>query len=201
MKIETQRFGTQEVNESEIISFPEGILGFEGENQFIVIDPSDSTLILWLQSIKSPEIAFPIIEPQLLDPASQVQLLPADLKSLSLESSTGATTYNILTIPADIKYISANLKAPVVINSKLKIGRQIVLQDSKLEVRAEIYNQLKTAIASAKSAASNDSYRTRFEAQNSQANNNVAAKNTQANNEKANPKEVRPSPSNENIAE
>ena len=42
--------------------------------------------------------------------------------------------------------MSANLKAPVVINSAKKVGKQIVLQDSKLSVKHEMYKELKTYI-------------------------------------------------------
>jgi flagellar assembly factor FliW len=53
--------------------------------------------------------------------------------------------------------MSANLKAPIVINNKTKNARQIVLQDSKLEVRCEMYKELKTYIVN---YSSDDSTRT-----------------------------------------
>ena len=42
--------------------------------------------------------------------------------------------------------MSANLKAPIIINNKNKLARQIVLQDSKLEVKYEMYADLKKSI-------------------------------------------------------
>jgi flagellar assembly factor FliW len=53
--------------------------------------------------------------------------------------------------------MSANLKAPIIINNKTKIARQIVLQDSKLEVRFKMYMDLKKYIVN---YASDDSKRT-----------------------------------------
>ena len=52
----------------------------------------------------------------------------------------------ILTIPKKVTEMSANLKAPIIINNKNKLARQIVLQDSKLEVRYEMYAELKRSI-------------------------------------------------------
>ena len=56
--------------------------------------------------------------------------------------------------------MSANIKAPVVINSQKKIGKQIVLQDSKLSVKHEMYKELKTYIVN---YSSDDARRTNVE--------------------------------------
>jgi hypothetical protein len=35
MNIESQRFGTLEINDDEILSFPEGVIGFPNEQRFV----------------------------------------------------------------------------------------------------------------------------------------------------------------------
>lgn len=159
MKVKTTRFGELEVNPSDIISFTEGLLGFENLKKYFVVDPGDSTLILWLQSTEDDKIAFPIIEPKIFKPDYIAKLLPADLNGLELESLQTAKLYSILTIPANVTEMSANLKAPVVINSLKKVGKQIVLQDSKLSVKHEMYKELKVYIVN----FSDDSKRASFE--------------------------------------
>lgn len=158
VKINTTRFGELEVEKKDIIVFKEGLLGFENLKQFFIVDPGDQTLILWFQSAEDPATAFPIIEPKIFQPNYIVKLLPAELASLDLESINDASVYTILTIPKVVSEMSANLKAPIVINNKTKIARQIVLQDSKLEVRCKMYKELKKYIVS---YASDDSTRTR----------------------------------------
>ncbi|EQC52353.1 flagellar assembly protein FliW [Bacteriovorax sp. DB6_IX] len=157
MKINTTRFGELEVEKKDIITFDEGILGFENLKEFFVVDPGDQTLILWLQSAEDGATAFPIIEPKIFKPDFAVNLLPAELNSLKLENLSNASVYTILTIPQDVTTMSANLKAPVIINNQTKKARQIVLQDSKLEVKFEMYNELKKYIVS---YHSDDSVRT-----------------------------------------
>ncbi len=146
MKIKTTRFGELEVNPTDIITFSEGLLGFEHLKKYFVVDPGDSTLILWLQSTEEEKVAFPIIEPKIFKPDYIAKLLPADLNGLELNSLNSAKLYSILTIPANVTEMSANLKAPIVINSAAKVGKQIVLQDSKLSVKHEMYRELKTYI-------------------------------------------------------
>ncbi|MEI8346642.1 MAG: flagellar assembly protein FliW, partial [Pseudomonadota bacterium] len=157
MKVNTTRFGELEVNKNDVIQFKEGLLGFETLNKFFIVDPGDKTLILWLQSVNDPAVAFPILEPKIFEPSYMVKLLPAELSSLELTDLSNASIYTILTIPQNIKEMSANLKAPIVINNKTKTARQIVLQDSKLEVRFPIYTGLKRYIVT---TASDDSKRT-----------------------------------------
>jgi flagellar assembly factor FliW len=160
VKVKTTRFGELEVNPSDIVTFAEGLLGFENLKKYFVVDPGDSTLILWLQSTEDEKVAFPIIEPKIFKPDYIAKLLPADLNGLELESLQTDKLYSILTIPANVTEMSANLKAPVVINSNKKVGKQIVLQDSKLSVKHEMYKELKVYIVN---FSSDDARRTMFE--------------------------------------
>lgn len=146
MKINTTRFGELEVDKKDYISFKEGPLGFDSLKKFFVVDPGDQTLILWLQSCEDPGIAFPIIEPRVFIPDFSIRLLPAEMASLELESLLDASVFTILTIPQNVSEMSANLKAPIIINNKNKTARQIVLQDNKLEVRHKMYVDLKRYI-------------------------------------------------------
>ena len=158
VKVNTSRFGDLEVDKKDIINFTEGLLGFDQLTRFFVVDPGDQTLILWLQSVDDAKVAFPVLEPRVFSPNFTLQLLPSELNSLNLsptESDIGV--YTILTIPQDITQMSANMKAPIVINNKQKIARQIVLQDSKLEVKHPMYLDLKRYIVN---YSSDDSRRT-----------------------------------------
>jgi flagellar assembly factor FliW len=157
VKVSTTRFGELQVNKDDIIKFQEGLLGFESLKQFFVVDPGDNTLILWMQSIDDSKIAFPIIEPKIFKPDYIAKLLPADMRSVELENISDAKIYSILTIPSNITEMSANLKAPIVINNSKKIARQIVLQDNKLSVKHEMYKELKAFIVN---FSSDDSKRT-----------------------------------------
>lgn len=161
MKVNTTRFGELQVNQEDVINFSEGLLGFESLKKFFVVDPGDSTLILWLQSIEDSKVAFPIIEPKIFKPDYVAKLLPADMNSVKLESLNEAKIYSILTIPSNITEMSANLKAPIVINNSKKVAKQIVLQDNKLSVKFEMYKELKSYIVA---YTSDDSRRTNTEA-------------------------------------
>lgn len=181
MKINTTRFGELQVNKDDIVNFQDGVLGFEKLKQYFIVDPGDSTLILWLQSTEDGSIAFPIIEPKIFKPDYVAKLVPSDMNSLELETLQNAKVYSILTIPSDITKMSANLKAPIVINNEKKIAKQIVLQDSKLPVNYEMYMELKKYIVA---YTSDDSKRTNVtvnEARIEEATTNQTAPKTREN--------------------
>jgi len=153
VKVTTTRFGELEVKKEDIFHINEGLMGFESLMDFFIVDPGDQTLILWLQSVKDPAVAFPVIEPKIFDPDYSLKLLPQEMLSLELTDLSDSTVFCILTIPRQVSEMSANLKAPIIINNITKNGRQIVLQDSKLDIRHKIYNDLKKYIVSYTSEA------------------------------------------------
>lgn len=157
--IETGRFGQLSISESEIIKIPSGILGFPDDQEYCLVDSADDTLILWLQSIRNPLLAFPVLEPKVFNPNYVVRLSAAELRELKLESIKEASVYTILTIPEDLSQMTANLKAPLVINTKNKIAKQVVLQENDQPIKQPMFKELRAhlmSINSLKSAATKD---------------------------------------------
>src|ERR1035437_305715 len=127
MTIQTSRFGVISVTVDDVINFPEGLLGFNELHQFVLLDDPSDEIFAWLQSCQDPGIAFPLLEPELFATNYKVQLTKHDLEILGLKSSVGIRTFAIITIPSDPTLMTANLKAPVVINVSSRVARQCVL--------------------------------------------------------------------------
>ncbi len=130
---------------------PEGLLGFEDLRKFVIVDPGDDTFIQWFQSLDKPEIAFPILEPKIFRPDYVVKLSASELRALTLESvnTRTALVYSIITIPSDPKQMTANLKAPLVVNPKQQLGRQVILQENEYSVSYAMYKELIALIMAA----------------------------------------------------
>ncbi|MGZ3697398.1 MAG: flagellar assembly protein FliW [Bdellovibrionota bacterium] len=156
MIIETGRFGQITVGDDEIIQIPQGVMGFPDLKKFCLVDPGDDTLILWLQSLDHPEIAFPVLEPKVFKLDYTARLSAAELRELKLENINQSAVFSILTIPEDITAMSANLKAPLVINLKAQIARQVVLQENEYSIKHPMFKELRMhlmTISSQKRAA------------------------------------------------
>ncbi|MEQ1665644.1 MAG: flagellar assembly protein FliW [Bdellovibrionales bacterium] len=147
MQIQTSRFGTVELNSEDLIEFSEGILGFANLRKFVLLDDPTDEIFAWLQSCESPAIAFPILEPELFMTGKyNIQFNRRDYEALQMAPSDKFHTFCIITIPNDPRQMTANLKAPVIINSKTKFGRQCVLQDNGLAIREPIFAALQQRV-------------------------------------------------------
>ena len=146
MTIQTSRFGVIAIQADDIITFPEGLLGFNELRRFVLLDDPADEIFAWLQSCEEPGLAFPLLEPELFTNNYRVQLAKHDLESLGMKSSEGVRTFAIITIPADPTQMTANLKAPIVINVATRVARQCVLQDNSLAIREPIFTRLQQRV-------------------------------------------------------
>ncbi len=146
MIINTTRFGRVNFNSDDIINFPEGILGFNNIKSFILLDDPNDDIFAWLQSCDNPDVAFPILEPELFSETYQVILTKSDSEALKLDTDKRIRYFTIITIPNDPTLMTANLKAPIVINVAKKIARQCVLQDNQLAIREPIFAKLQQRV-------------------------------------------------------
>ncbi len=146
MRVQTTRFGEVEISLEDLVDFAEGLLGFSQLRRFVILDDPNDEIFAWLQSCENPDIAFPILEPELFAPNYQVELSKTDLESLCLAKQSDGKFFNIITIPADPTLMTANLKAPVIINIAKRVARQCVLQDNNLAIREPIFSKLQQRV-------------------------------------------------------
>ena len=137
MKIKTTRFGTIDIKEDEIIEFPDGLYGFEKEIQFTFLpfNPNVESPMEWMQSILSPHLAFVVTDPYLYVPEYKLKLLEEDKKKMGLKLDESFLTRSIVTIPENYTEMTANLVAPLVINSNKRVAKQFVLTSMEYDTR------------------------------------------------------------------
>ncbi len=147
MLVKTKHFGDVELDESKVIIFEEGIMGLEGLTKYALIfdeEEGKEPTIYWLQSLEDPTIALPVVSPFIIkadyNPLVQQQLLEP-LGEIS-EDGAGLFVLLTLTIPKEVKNITANLKAPFVINSDTKKGCQIIAENEDYDIKFRIYDIL-----------------------------------------------------------
>jgi len=135
MKVETTRFGVLEIDESSTVKMPSGPLGFEEQTMFCLIQHRPETNFRWLQSVTDPSLAFVVVDPAEFFEDYAIEISDADAETLGLEREEDALVLVVLTVGAGAKQITANLAAPIVVNSKTLEGMQVVLQDDRYCVR------------------------------------------------------------------
>ncbi len=133
MILNTEHLGEIEFQKEDIIHFPNGIPGFEDENEFIVVLTGDINFpFTYLQSVKSSDLAFIVTDPFLFLDNYDFELSEEDTEFLELKSDMSVddiTVYSIVTIPDNVDKTTINISAPVVINTKNKLGKQVLLKE------------------------------------------------------------------------
>jgi flagellar assembly factor FliW len=152
MMVETTRFGTVAVGENDILTFPEGMLGFSKINQYVLVERVDDSLFLWLQAVRKPSVAFPLLEPQLFEKNYRVEISDEDRKIIELKDLKNIKVFSIVTIPSDPTKMTANLKAPIVINLKNRLARQVILHNADYPIRKSIFADLQQHCATTQRA-------------------------------------------------
>lgn len=136
MQLETAHFGVIDINEGEIIYFPEGIPGFEDCKKFTLIgNESDEAVFFWLQSIDSPDLCFVVTDPFMVYDGYGVDVEDDDAELLKITDTNKILTLTIVIIPENINEIRVNLKAPILINLEKKLGKQVIQKNDNLPIR------------------------------------------------------------------
>lgn len=145
MEIKTKLFGDIQVDQSKLIQFEDGLIGFCEYKKFMLIHDSEDeeSLISWLQCVEEPELALPVIDPLSVkidyNPIVEDELF----KNIGKIEDNQILVLTTLTVPSDVTKITTNLKAPIVINTNTLKGCQIIVDNEEYSVRYPIYEQIK----------------------------------------------------------
>lgn len=137
MQIETSRFGTIAVEEEQIFRLPEGFIGFPEWTRYILLNHRDGSPFRWFQSIENQGLAFVLMDPLDLVADYDIDLSPEDSFLLQLDQPVAEIKALVVVNISKQQppEITANLLAPVVINSGKKIAKQVILYQTDYSVR------------------------------------------------------------------
>jgi len=145
MLINTKHLGTVEIEENEILYFEEGIPGFLEYKHFVTIPLEMDLPFYTLQSIDKQEVAFIVLNPFVYKKDYEFDLSAEALEQLKIKSPEQVEVYNILFIPEEMQNLTANLKAPVIINRDCNKGMQVVLQEEDYSIKHFVFEQIREA--------------------------------------------------------
>ncbi len=131
---------SERVELSDPLEFPAGLPGFEEHKQFIFESRAEMRPFLWLRSVDDPEVALPVISCLLLKKRVQLHISKKDLSLIDSPAEDDIAFYYILRVDSKGGTITANTKAPVIINTRSMQGRQIILERDGLVVDEPLTN-------------------------------------------------------------
>jgi flagellar assembly factor FliW len=146
MLVKTKLFGEIELSDDKIITFPNGIMGFVDYKKYTLLydinDDKEKFSISWLQSLDEANFALPVVNPYYVKPDYNPVVEDEILKSLGEANDENLLILLSLTVPSDITKMTANLKAPFIINYETKKGIQIIVENQDYEIKYNIYDYI-----------------------------------------------------------
>lgn len=152
MQLETRRFGTIEVAGESEFRIPDGIPGFPDLHRVALIgaggvkseadtgaaasaaDDDDETMF-WMQDLDDGDLAFLCIAPWGPFPTYDVEI---DSDELGIVSQDDVSILNLVTVRTSETemLLTANLRAPLVVDTRHRRLHQVILGDSRWPVDA-----------------------------------------------------------------
>ena len=131
--IET-RFGRFEVRDESVITFAEGLPGFDQCRRFVLLSSEDLAPLWCLQGLDAPEPSFLAIDPNLVLSRYRRSLSEADRARLGGDD-TDLIWFALVTLGEDEGDDAVvNLRAPIVINSDRMVGIQLVQHRGQYQI-------------------------------------------------------------------
>lgn len=136
MEFVSEHFGIICYQPDQVVTFPEGLPAFEEEREFLLIEQSSTAPVVFLQSLRRPGLAFITLPAGFVAPPFQLAASPEDLEALGLPAGSlpipgpDLLCLAIVTV-AEARPPTANLMAPVVVNMRNRLARQVIMCDSR----------------------------------------------------------------------
>jgi len=123
--------GNLDVDSGRIIQFLEPLAGFPTCRRYALLpyvqSGREDPAIRWLQAMEPPFHTFVVAEPWSVIPDYEPEIADADARQLDALSFAEANLYAIMTVSHAAHELTINLRAPLIVNSQLRLGKQVVL--------------------------------------------------------------------------
>lgn len=122
----------------QVLHVPDGIPGFPRSRRFVLADIAEDSAFQILQSLDEPEVSLVVSVPWLFFPDYAPVLDETDQRDLGISSPDDAIVFCAVAVDETGEQVYLNLLGPFVVNAATRQGRQVVLSDSSLPVRAPV---------------------------------------------------------------
>lgn len=142
MEFPTRQFGVLHIRDDQVIDFPEGLIGFESCKRFFVFDLDDFGIFKWLQSLDDQSLGFIILDPKLVFKNYDPEFTPKDLEILEASNPGDLVLLSVVTLPEEVRDMTVNLQAPLVINPSKRLGRQVITISQEYSTKHNVFVQI-----------------------------------------------------------
>ncbi|MEZ4654651.1 MAG: flagellar assembly protein FliW [Candidatus Eisenbacteria bacterium] len=136
MKVRTRMLGTVEVTEDALVYLPDGLLGFEDLKRYVLAENEELGPFQLLISTEDPDVVFAVADPDaVLGEEYAAPLADSDRDLLDLQADDRISTFVLLSTADGDDGFTANLKGPVVLNTRNRVAKQVVVYNPAYSFR------------------------------------------------------------------
>lgn len=139
MKLDTDRFGKVSYSQEDILFFPRGIPAFETKQSWILVG-SDDNAVKWLQSVDDGSLALPVTSPDAVQPDYNARIPEDELTLIGSTNPADLALLIVVSIPESAPWnMTANLRAPILINLKTHKAVQVIALNEEYPIRYIVF--------------------------------------------------------------
>jgi flagellar assembly factor fliW len=146
MLVKTRFFGEVDIEDEKILTFDNGIMGFEDMKRWTLIydiEKGSEGPISWFQSLDMAELALPVINAYTVTAVYEPVVEDELLKPLGEFKDEELVTLLTITIPSeDPSKTTANFRAPILINPVNRKGIQVIVNNEDYPIKFSIYESV-----------------------------------------------------------
>ncbi len=121
----------------EPITFNRGLPGLGESRRFTLHVIEDNPLFYYLQSIEEQDVGLILVDPFPCFPDYSLEISDQDKKELQLDQVEDVLVFTTVTLLGESK-MTTNLAAPVVVNTRSRLAKQLILPERVEEMRVPL---------------------------------------------------------------
>ncbi len=141
MRIQTKIMGELDVDDRQVIDFPDGLIGFKKFTSYALLDAPQKPYF-FLQSMELAELGFILLDPFLFRPDYSIDVADEAMRAIGVSGPDDALVLALVTVPPDGGPVTANLMGPLIIGRKARRGAQVILTDPKWLTKHDVMAEL-----------------------------------------------------------
>jgi len=137
--VTSSRFGEIPYAEGDVLVFPRGIPAFEQNHNWILAGEEDNA-IKWLQNIEDADLAVPVTTPDAVMPDYNAKIPEDELNIVGSKDFADLALLIVVSIPEAAPWdMTANLRAPIVVNLKSRKAVQVIVPNEEYPIRHVVF--------------------------------------------------------------
>ena len=136
-----------------MLHFPEGLVGFPNEREFVLIPHNSTGFLAWLQSMRSPAVALPVVSAHAFGSKYPDVSIEGATSALGLGNESDDVALMVVLSAPQGQPATVNLLAPILVNVTTRRGAQIILEGSRFSTRELFIREQEPEAPKAQAAA------------------------------------------------